>query len=114
MPKFIEKNGDYYLRKSYDLGLKNEALELLKDIEIDQDIDEDFFKYLCDNGYVAFLHEGTSNKPMESDLGSNTELFNHGTSDSLRELVSLVARIEQCYEKIGIHLEIKITTKSNS
>ena len=114
MPKFIQKNGDYYLRKSYDLGLKNEALELLKDIELDQDIDEGFFKLLCEHGYVAFLPEEIFGKPIETDLGFDFELFNRGRSDSLRELVRLVARIEQCYEKCGISLEIKITTKSNS
>lgn len=113
MPQFIEKDGDYYLRKTYDHALTNKALELLKDIEVDQFIDEGFFNLLCNKGEVALLPEDFSAYMLQSCSGSDAVFFDQPKSDSLGELVDLISEIERRYEEFGISLEIKINTKSN-
>lgn len=112
MPQFIEKDGDYYLRKSYDHALTNKALELLKDVEVDQFIDEGFFNLLCNNGYVGLLPVEISGKLTAS--GSDSEVFDQPQSDSLSELIDLIGEIERRYKNFGISLEIKIKTNVSS
>jgi hypothetical protein len=114
MPQLIEKDGNYYLRKSYDLALTDEGLKLLQDVQVNQFIDKKFFKTLCDQGYVALFPDGSSAKPRDSMQVEDSELVSEESCDSLGELLASIRKVEERFSLYGIEIEVRIKpSKSN-
>ena len=110
MPKFIRKNGDYFLRKPYDFALHPEGAQLLysQNIELNQSFDDEYFKVLCDKNYVAFFPNDVSGKLNEPDLIEVGEPENEESRDPLGELMDSIRKIEQRFSSYGIEIEVKI------
>lgn len=110
MPKFIRKNGDYFLRKPYDFALHPEGAQLLftQNIEINQSIDDEYFKVLCNKNYVAFFPSDLSGSSSDPDPAESAEVKNEESCDSLGELMDSIRKIEQRFSLYGIEIEVRV------
>jgi hypothetical protein len=114
MPQLIEKDGNYYLRESHDLALTAEALKLLQSVNVNQFIDKEFFKTLCDQGYVTPLPDGVSGKSRDSRQVEDSELVSEESCDSLAELMDSIRKIEERFSLYEIEIEVRVKpSKSN-
>jgi len=110
MPKFIRKNEEYFLRKPYDFALHPEGAQLLfsQNIELNQSIDDEYFKVLCDKSYVAFFPNDLSGSSSDPDPVEGAEAENKEASDSLGELMAAIKEIERRFSNSGIQIEVRV------
>ena len=110
MPKFIKKNGDYFIRAPYDFTLRSEGVEELfsKGIEVDDVFDKGFFDYLCNKNWVAIFSEDVQPTTSAENPSEDEEIEEEVASDSLSELLNQIAAIQKKYSNHGISLEILI------
>ena len=109
MPKLIKKNDQHYIRAPYDFALRPEAVSELssRQIEVNDVFDKEFFKYLCDKGWVAIFREDIETDSIAEDL-QEEEVIDEEATDSLSELVKQISAIQKKYSSLGISLEILI------
>jgi hypothetical protein len=106
MPKLIKKNGEYFLRKPHDFAVHPEAINLLKDTKNNSNIDEGFFEYLRQQGYIAFYQQNFYQNSIDEESTGD------GESDTLSELLNSIREIEQRFSSYGIEIEVKIKSAS--
>lgn len=115
MVKFIQKNGNYFLRKPYDFALHPEGAELLfsQNINLNQCFDDEYFKILCNKDYVAIFQEDVTRNSIESNQETEQSGLAEHSSDSLQDLMDSIRKIEQRFSDYGIEIEVRVKPSSS-
>ena len=124
MVQFIEKNGEFFLRKQHDFALREDAARELisQGILPGTNIAQFYFDSLVQsNSKIAILSshliyedddQATDITEEYADVGDSNEVETN--LDPLSELLQSIREIEQRFSDYGIEIEVRVkSSKSN-